>query len=69
MYLRGDFNGDGRVDIYDALALTAMLDGESSPLETEMADANGDGVIDNYDVLAILEHVSGNTIIDEVFIY
>jgi hypothetical protein len=48
----GDANGDGRVDIRDALALARRI--ETGPVQpTFREDVNGDRVIDRKDVDAI----------------
>ncbi len=59
--LRGDANGDGKVDSYDAslilrhdAALITLVDEYA-----EAADVNGDGFIDCYDALLVLLHDAG----------
>jgi hypothetical protein len=48
----GDANGDGRVDIRDALALARRIE-SGTVLPTTRDDVNGDRVIDRKDVDAI----------------
>jgi hypothetical protein len=52
--MSGDLNGDGRVDLYDALLLAKSF-GSHRDLQSwnEDADINGDGFIDIYDVLLL----------------
>ncbi len=52
--MSGDLNGDGRVDIFDAL-LFAKSFGARPDLQSwnEDADINGDGVVDIYDAIAL----------------
>jgi hypothetical protein len=46
-----DINGDGRIDILDALALARMVDSPRSPSLEH--DVNGDGRVDRADVQAV----------------
>jgi glucose/arabinose dehydrogenase len=65
--LRGDCNGDGRVDAADTAALAQeLLDGNPEPAISAQngaypgswgCDVNGDGVIDSRDMTALLEIV------------
>ncbi len=52
MLVPGDINGNGRLDIQDALYIMGYLTGTSS-LKPVPADMNGDGVIDVADVLIV----------------
>jgi hypothetical protein len=47
---REDVNGDGRVDILDALALAKQIDAQNA---AQKFDQNGDGKIDDADVRAV----------------
>ena len=51
--LAGDLNSDGRVDIFDLLALLQVLASDSEDFNV-CADLNGDGAIDIFDLLEIL---------------
>ncbi len=53
--LRGDVNGDGHVDILDALALQRLIDRPAATLDTAHYDLNGDGVVDRRDVESIAQ--------------
>jgi hypothetical protein len=53
--LRGDLNGDGRVDILDLLILMRFMDGLEPGIAFEDADINGDGVVDMRDLQALLQ--------------
>lgn len=51
----GDANGDGSVDVTDAVAvINAYLSGDSSSINVSVADVNRDGVIDITDAVAII---------------
>jgi hypothetical protein len=53
----GDLNGDGTVDIYDAIILAGAFN--SSPSSTNWnanADINGDGTVDIYDAIILSAH-------------
>jgi len=68
--LVGDLNGDGHVDIYDALLMAQVFGMNSSnpnwnvtgyipgapTFAPNMADLNNDGVIDIYDVIILAAH-------------
>jgi hypothetical protein len=50
----GDINGDGKVDIYDALyAAAAFGSTPGAPNWNPAADLNGDGVVDIYDMIIL----------------
>lgn len=55
----GDANEDGRVDIFDALAILQCDVGWESPINTANADVNADGGADIFDALLILQHDVG----------
>ena len=51
----GDANGDGSVDVTDAVAvINAYLSGDNSSINVSVADVNRDGVIDITDAVAII---------------
>ncbi|MGD0495784.1 MAG: cohesin domain-containing protein [Candidatus Bathyarchaeia archaeon] len=53
----GDINGDGAVDIYDALlASTAFGSSPGNPNWNQAADLNGDGTVDIYDMIILAGH-------------
>ena len=53
----GDINGDGVVDIYDALLASAAFGSTpTSPNWNPAADLNGDGIIDIYDMIILASH-------------
>jgi len=53
----GDINGDGTVDIYDAILLAGAFNSQpSSPNWNPNADINGDGIVDIYDALILSAH-------------
>lgn len=54
--LRGDFNGDGKVNSKDAIWLLNYVLGESESLN-QSADVNGDGKINSKDAIYLLNHV------------
>jgi hypothetical protein len=59
--LRGDANGDGRVDAFDALLIQQALTG-AGPSTTSIyprGDANCNGIIDTADYLLVLRAAVG----------
>ena len=53
--VRGDVNGDGRVDVSDVTALISkVLGNEVSPFNANNADTNGDNRLDVSDVTALI---------------
>jgi len=53
----GDINGDGTVDIYDAIILAAAFNSKpGSPNWNANADINGDGIVDIYDAIILAAH-------------
>ena len=59
--LNGDVNGDGEVDISDAMYLAKHVLGITGfePIIEEAADVNGDGMIDISDAMYLAKHVLG----------
>lgn len=60
--LLGDVNGDGMVDIFDALMTLDYATGalaEGVELDLVAADVNNDGVVDIFDALIILDYATG----------
>jgi hypothetical protein len=56
----GDLNGDGVIDIFDALYLARALNGWSGYILCPIAaDTNGDGVTDIFDALFLARHLNG----------
>jgi hypothetical protein len=59
-YLKGDVNGDGEVDIADAVCIVNHVVGKPTPaFNDKAADANGDGDIDIADAVRIVNLVVG----------
>ncbi len=53
--MTGDANGDGSVDVTDAVAvINAYLSGSNDSIHEDVADVNHDGVIDITDAVAII---------------
>ena len=60
-YVRGDVNGDGKIDEADTLAIQKHIT-DKSPLKgvsLEASDLNGDGRVNSLDVLFIKKHIEG----------
>ena len=55
----GDANGDGTVDMLDALRILQFLNSMELPIRTENADADHNGSIDFRDAMLILQYVCG----------
>ena len=66
--LNGDVNGDGVVDIADAMYLAKHVLGKSGFEETLVgaADVNGDGVVDIADAMYLAKHVLGKSGFEEL---
>ncbi len=61
MFLRGDCNDDGGVDIADALCMLIwMFQGNTSPNCVASTNVNGDDGVDISDPLALLNHLFGS---------
>ena len=61
-FKRGDTNGDGKVDIADAIAtLGHLFGGNPAPMCPDAADANDDGQLNIADAIATLGHLFGGT--------
>jgi hypothetical protein len=60
-FLNGDVDGDGIVDIYDAMYLAKHVLGESGygTIVEDAADVNGDGAITTHDAMCLAKHVIG----------
>lgn len=61
-YIPGDVNGDGKLNLNDALQLLRAFGKEPRKVQNswdKMFDANGDGVLDSKDGLAVLNKVLG----------
>lgn len=58
-YIKGDANGDGKLDIRDASFITrAISSNQIGLLDPEEADYNGDGVVNVRDAAAISMHIA-----------
>lgn len=57
--IRGDVNGDGKVDISDIVALINQIAGTAS---YPYADVNGDGRVDISDIVAVINIIASNSI-------
>ena len=59
-YTKGDVNGDGAVDIADAVCIVNHVVGKPTPaFNAAAADANGDGAVDIADAVRIINLVVG----------
>lgn len=61
MYLVGDVNGDGELDIRDLVRLKKIVSGEAKPAEGTTADLNGDGNVDASDLVILRKMLLGIT--------
>ena len=59
--VKGDVNGDGRLDIADAVAFAKYLTTEGTVTDAEAADYNGDGVLNAADLTLIKRAVGTAT--------
>ena len=58
-YIKGDVNGDGDVDIADAVCIVNYVVGKSNTIFIEAADVNDDGDVDIADAVKIVNYVVG----------
>lgn len=58
-FLPGDANGDGEVDLRDAVRVTQYYNGWDVEINLAAADANGDGEIDLRDAVRITQYYNG----------
>ena len=59
-YVKGDANGDGKVDIADAVCIVNHVVGKPTPaFNIKAADANGDGSVDIADAVRIVNLIVG----------
>ena len=59
-YVRGDANGDGKIDMLDLFSLKMHLSEYRTFVDFDCADANGDGQIDLVDMLELKKALSGH---------
>ena len=60
-FRRGDHNGDGSLDISDALSLLGYIFNNGATNCMDAGDANDDGGVDVSDAVRVLLHLFGNT--------
>ncbi len=60
-YTRGDVDGNGKIDILDAITVNQAILSKTSLTETQLlaADINGDGKPDSSDSLSIMKYIVG----------
>jgi len=56
-FLRGDSNGDGRVNIGDAVMILLQICGEREFICPDAADVNDDGIVDTTDPVFLLSYL------------
>ena len=62
-YAPGDINGDGEVDINDAMCLLKYVAGwKLDGVVTEALDVNGDGRVNTKDAIQILRYIAGRNV-------
>ena len=68
MIIKGDINGDGKIDFKDENLLKSFLLGIQTLSSEQLiaADINGDGDINGIDLAALKLHLLGINIINEV---
>lgn len=61
--LMGDVNGDGRLDVVDALMILQADAGKTTltPEQAKLADIDGSGTVDVLDALRLLRYISGKS--------
>ena len=58
-YIKGDVNGDGKVNNRDAVRLMQYLAGWEVECVVPALDANGDGRVNNRDAVRIMQYLAG----------
>ena len=58
LYLPGDINGDGVVDILDAIRLSKYIAKMDVEINYSAADVNGDGTIDIFDLIRLKKYLA-----------
>ena len=58
-FSRGDANGDGRIDISDAVTILLYLFSDSEVPHVEALDTNRDGAVDVADAIYLLQYLFG----------
>lgn len=62
-YTPGDINGDGEVDINDAICLLKYVAGwKLDGVVIEALDVNGDGRVNTKDAIQILRYIAGRNV-------
>lgn len=59
-HIGGDTNGDGKVNLRDAVGLLRYLGGAKNFVTRDAVDVNGDGIVDVADVLYLLHYTIGD---------
>lgn len=59
--LKGDADGNGTVDIFDAALILAYVSGKNVTIDEIAADVDGDGFVTSDDAELILRYAAGNT--------
>ena len=57
----GDLNGDGVINVFDAITLLQIIVGivEPTPTQLKVGDVVGDGMINVFDAISLLQHIVG----------
>ncbi|MBQ9428141.1 MAG: dockerin type I repeat-containing protein [Clostridia bacterium] len=63
-HIVGDANGDGRVDLRDAVATLRYLGGGTSNISRDAIDADGSGKVNLLDVILVLRYCVGDAVED-----
>ena len=58
-FMYGDVDGDGEVNVFDAILTLQYLNGWSVNINTSAADVDGDGEINVFDVILMLQYLNG----------
>ena len=64
--LRGDINGDGKVNIGDVTALINLLLSGNGEVGNGVVDVNADGVLNISDVTALINHLLSGTALEPI---
>ena len=59
-FVAGDGNGDGKVNLRDAIMVLQAVNGKDIAIDRSAADVNGDGKVNLQDAIRILKRANGN---------
>lgn len=67
MIIKGDINGDRKIDILDVVIAEGYIMGDTELNDRQIVagDINNDGVLDSFDLLSIKQHIQMIRVINQ----